>query len=90
MGNLRLFPAAERYAPTRCRASPEKTDHPRYSAEPVKDYWQALHRLHAHLEETGEYYLTGPIPFCIEFVADLYWLKPEIVRRDLAKIARSI
>lgn len=73
----------------RMRAAIEKTDHPRFSAEPVSDYWQALHRVLSHLDETGEYYDRGPLPFVVQFVADVWWLSPEQVRRDLVRLRKS-
>lgn len=72
-----------------CRAPLEKGDSAIYLAEPVSDYWQALWRVSSHLEETGEYYDAGPLPFIVKFVADMFWLHPEQVRRDLIKMRRS-
>lgn len=68
---------------------PEKSDHARYSSQPVSDYWQALGRLMVHLDQTGEYYDAGPLPFCVSFVADLFWVHPEVVRRDLIRFRKA-
>lgn len=71
------------------RAPVEKSDHARYSAAPVSDYWQALGRLFIHLDRTGEYYDTGPLPFCVQFVADLFWIHPNTVRADLIRFRKA-
>ncbi len=72
------------------RVAVEKSDSQLYLAEPVSDYWQALWRVSAHLDETGEYYDAGPLPFIVRFVADMFWLHPEKVRQDLIACRRSV
>lgn len=71
------------------RVAVEKTDSEVYLAEPVSDYWQALWRVSTHLDETGVFYDTGPLPFIVHFVADMFWLHPEKVRQDLIAVRRS-
>lgn len=71
------------------RVAPEKSDNAIYLAEPVSDYWQALHRVSVHLDRMGEFYDAGPLPFVVHLVADIFWIHPEQVRRDLIKIRRS-
>lgn len=71
------------------RTTVERTDHARYAAQPVSTYWQALGRLFIELERTGEYYDSGPLPFCVQFVADLFWIHPETVRRDLIRFRKA-
>lgn len=72
------------------RSSVEKTDHARYAAEPVADYWVALLRLVAHFDQTGEFYDAGPLPFVVSLVADLFWIHPEQVRTDLSQLRRAL
>lgn len=75
------------YGTARC--FPEKSDSALYSAQPVSDYWQAMWRIVAHLDQTGEYYDTGPLPFVAQFVADMFWVHPERVRADLIKFRKA-
>lgn len=72
------------------RASVEKADSALYSQEPASDYWQALWRVVAHLDTTGEHYDTGPLPFVATLVADIFWVHPERVRSDLIKFRRAL
>ena len=71
------------------RTPVDPSDHARYSAMPVSTYWQALGRLFSELDRTGQYYDTGPLPFCVMFVADLFWIHPETVRRDLIRFRKG-
>ena len=74
----------------KARAPVERSDLARYADEPISDYWQALWRVFAHLDRFGEYYDKGPLPFIVLFVADMFWVHPEKVRRDLIKLRKSL
>lgn len=67
-----------------------RDDHARFKNEPVSDYWDALWRVFSHLDQTGEHYLSGPLPWCVTFIADMFWVSPQQVRLDLIKIRRSL
>lgn len=72
------------------RVAVEKTDSAIYSKEPVGDYWQALWRVVAHLDQMGVRYDIGPLPFEAQLVADIFWIHHERVRADLIKFRRSL
>lgn len=67
-----------------------RDDAPRFKNEPVNDYYDALYRVFQRLEETGEPYLSGDLPWIVHFIADMFWISPETVRQDLLKIRRSL
>lgn len=71
------------------RSVPEKSDSALYGAEPVSDYWDAMWRVVAHLDSTGEYYDSGPLPWAAQFVADMFWVHPERVRADLVRFRKA-
>lgn len=89
MSNLRLLPQSNPRGYGTARVWPEKSDHPRYRGEPVADYWQALHALLAEFEKTGEYYEAGPLPFAADLVGRIFWVHPEVLRRDLIKLRKA-
>lgn len=72
------------------RGAVEKSDSAVYSQEPVSDYWQALWRLVAYLEQNEIPFESGPLPFCVDLVAAIFWIDPERVRADLIKFRRAL
>lgn len=72
------------------RTFPDRADSAVYQKEPVSDYWQALWRMVAHLDQTGEYYDAGPLPFAAALVADIFWVNHERVRADLIKFRKAL
>lgn len=54
--------------------------------EPVSDYKAALWRLFEYSHEAGIDDDLAPMPWAIQFVADVFWIEPERVRSDLHKL----
>lgn len=57
-------------------------------AEPVTTYRDAIRRVASYMEEARVGLDDRPLPFVILLVADLFWVKPGTVRRDLLAALR--
>lgn len=58
--------------------------------DPISTYEQAVWRLIAEFERTGEYDSGGPLPFAAQMVADIYWCTETTLRRDLARFRGTL
>lgn len=59
--------------------------------EPVSTYEQALLRLVEHFAAFGpQISRDEPLPFVAQFVADMFWVSPSVVCRDLMKLQREV
>lgn len=58
--------------------------------DPISTYDQAVWRLIAEFERTGEYDAGGPLPFAAQLVCDFFWCTEATLRRDLARFRRSL